>query len=180
MSFDKDLNDDLIKRVRYWAVYTQQGMEATFPDAFCTISGKKDEARFISWKTSEFYNKIKSKAVPVPEEWQSMLPNGVYTTPDGMTIEAIDDPASQYLLVDFEVVARYQKEDLRLDVRQSQFYLDGAAFFEKQLGLSRPGGGGGRAIRVKGSQGGDPTKTAAETDGRGKQPTSRGAIETGE
>ena len=100
---DKDLNDDMLKLVRYKILFVKRDFEYAFPEqeelVFDNISG----ADFTAWKIAEFIQKIgrcknenEPDRVRIPEKWRTKKYPRRYSAPksgDWSDIERLENDA---------------------------------------------------------------------------------------
>jgi hypothetical protein len=127
---DKNLNDDMLKLVRYKILFVKRDCEHAFPEQEDLVHDNLDGNSFTAWKVAEFIQhlaKVKSETSPeararvgilVPEAWKS------YPAPDKdkyvfhgyLTGFPAED--KKYLRVYYEVLERFPREKFYHGERQ--------------------------------------------------------------
>ena len=115
---DTNLNDDMLKLVRYKILFIKRDYEYAFPEKEELVHDNMSDSAFTAWKVAEFIQSL--DRIEVPEAWHDMKPP--YPTkqesrklPDGRTvwvIHAFDETDKKFLRVYFEVLQRYAREKL--------------------------------------------------------------------
>src|SRR5258708_31598795 len=71
ISMDKNLNDDMLKLVRYKVLFVKRGYEYAFPEREALVWDNMDGSAFTAWKIAEFVQMLPRKDTRVPHEWVS-------------------------------------------------------------------------------------------------------------
>jgi len=121
---DIDLNDDQLKLVRYRILFVKRDLEVAFPHADVLVYDNLSSSTFAAWKVAEFIEGIASKRVP--REWgggddathRPTYPKAAAFDRGEWRIRRLNEDDYKYLRVSYEVVDRYDREELQY--RESQ------------------------------------------------------------
>jgi len=116
---DKDLNDDMLKLVRYKILFVKRDYEHAFPEEEALVSDNIDGSAFTAWKIAEFIQKLGTREdgktaspIAVPGDWKD-YPGKEYTDSGKLTGFPEDD--KKYLRLFYEVLERYHREKFRYE-----------------------------------------------------------------
>ncbi len=130
---DKNLNDDMLKLVRYKILFVKRGYEHAFPEREDLVYDNIDGNSFTAWKVAEFIQelaRVTSETTPegyartgirAPVPWKG-YPGKKYIFHGYMT--GFPDEDKKYLRVYFEVLERFPREKFRHDERQIEVLED--------------------------------------------------------
>ena len=122
---DKNLNDDMLKLVRYKILYIKRDYEWAFPEQESLVHDNMDASAFTGWKIAEFIQQLQNPGkygvapTRVPPDWKG-YPGPNYTRRvDGVLyLTGFPPEDKKYLRVYFEVLERYQREKFRYEEEQ--------------------------------------------------------------
>lgn len=122
---DKNLNDDMLKTVRYWIAFEKRDYETILYQGTDQVYDNLTAAQFTAWKMAEFMQQLKDGDVKVPVAWKNR--SGLYIArknDDGTTVKGkigdFHEEDKKYLTVDWEVVGRVQRRKGRFDERKTE------------------------------------------------------------
>ena len=119
---DKDLNDDMLKLVRYKILFVKRDHEHAFPEQEELVSDNMDGSAFTAWKVAEFIQSLGKKKTRVPEKWDKYPDkkddHGKHLYREGDTLTGLPEDDKKYLRVFFEVMDRYPREKLKYEEDQ--------------------------------------------------------------
>ncbi|MGC2696631.1 MAG: hypothetical protein WA738_12665 [Candidatus Angelobacter sp.] len=130
---DKNLNDDMLKLVRYKILFVKRGYEHAFPEREDLVYDNIDGNSFTAWKVAEFIQelaRVTNETTPegyartgirVPGQWKG-YPGDKYIFHGYMT--GFPDEDKKYLRVYLEVLERFPREKFRHDERQIEVLED--------------------------------------------------------
>jgi hypothetical protein len=120
----KNLQDDMLKTVRYWISFEKRDFEAVLWDGIDQVYDNLTDAQFTAWKMAEFMQALGARAgIKVAHAWEEKAPSffKVHKSPDGRRyLEDIDHKEKKYLTVDWEVVGRVVRRKGRFDERKTE------------------------------------------------------------
>ncbi len=131
---DKNLNDDMLKLVRYKILFVKRNYEHAFPEQEDLVYDNMDGNSFTAWKVAEFIQelaKVKSEKTPegrarvgfrVPGSWKT-YPDADKFVFDGY-LTGFPHEDKKYLRVFYEVLERFPREKFRHDERQIEVLED--------------------------------------------------------
>jgi len=135
---DTNLNDDMLKLVRYRILFVKRDYEVAFPEQEELVSDKMTETAFIAWKVAEFMQRLRD--TPLPPSWVSKdyPSNQLERPPDEVSslwqaerqngsarrIHWLPEGDKRYLRVEFEVVTRYPREKCTYEERRIEVLAD--------------------------------------------------------
>ena len=117
---DKNLNDDMLKLVRYKVLFIKRDYEFAFPEQEDLVHDNLDGNSFTAWKIAEFIQdlaRVKSEksaedkarvGIRVPKAWKTYPTAGKYT--DNGYLTGIPDQDKKYLRIFYEVLERFPRE----------------------------------------------------------------------
>ena len=116
---DIDLNDDQLKLVRYRILFVKRDLEVAFPHADVLVYDNISSSTFAAWKVAEFIEGINHTRVP--REWgggtehKPKYPKDPHYDPVSgqWHIHKLNGDDYKYLRVSYEVVDRYDREELQ-------------------------------------------------------------------
>jgi hypothetical protein len=108
---DNDLNDDMLKLVRYKILFVKRDSEHAFDEEEELVSDNMDGSAFEAWKVAAFIQKMQRKEVDALGKLKSY--DAKYLKDGKLT--GLDDNDKKYLRVYYEVVARYPREKLKYE-----------------------------------------------------------------
>lgn len=131
---DTNLNDDMLKLVRYKVLFVKRGYEVAFPEQEELVFDNMTDTAFVAWKIAEFIQQLNETVLPskwvtkgypfgeaekprdpeIGRKWQQESggrpsERRVYWLPEG---------DKKFLRVYYEVLARYTREKFRHDERE--------------------------------------------------------------
>lgn len=111
---DKDLNDDMLKLVRYKILFVKRDFEHAFDEEEELISDNMDGAGYTAWKVAQFIQLLGDKETRVPKKW------GGYPEHyrQGHVLTGLPEDDKKYLRVFYEVLERYPREKLKYEEDQ--------------------------------------------------------------
>jgi len=114
---DNNLQDDMLKLVRYKILFVKREYEYAFPEREDLVSENMDGSAFTAWKVAEFIQELGRKETPVPLRWQSKAyPETDYVN-EGKLLGFREDD-KKYLRVYYEVLERYPRQKFKYEERQ--------------------------------------------------------------
>lgn len=123
---DKNLNDEMLKLVRYKVLFIKRDYEWAFPEQEALVHDNMDASAFTGWKLAEFIQQLQNpvrygvQPTRVPHEWKG-YPGPAYTRRgnDGVLyLTGFPPDDKKYLRVYFEVLERYTREKFRYEEEQ--------------------------------------------------------------
>ena len=155
---DKDLQDEMLKLVRYKILFVKREYEYAFQEKECMVYDSMDPAAFAAWKVAEFIQQLQKGKTPVPDGWDFLDPQ--YINQDNCLIGLCDDD-KKYLRVYYEVLERYPREKFKYEEEQIDILRDIAKSVAKSTtgSFSSSGGSGtgGSGAAASSSSGGSST-----------------------
>ncbi len=123
---NKNLQDDMLKTVRYWISFEKRDYEAVLYDGIDHVYDNLTDAQFTAWKMAEFMQKLAAKGVRLPYAWHDKKAS--FFTVDTANkdeqgrpyLSDIDHKDKKYLTVDWEVVGRVVRRKGRFDERKTE------------------------------------------------------------
>lgn len=112
---DTNLNDDLLKLVRYKILFVKREYEHAFPEVEELVSDNLTATAYTAWKIAEFIQQIAKGKTDVPGKWTDGYPSS-YRKDGKLTGFPEDD--KKYLRVFFEVLDRYVREPFKYEEEQ--------------------------------------------------------------
>lgn len=117
-TMDKNLNDDMLKLVRFKILFVKRGFEYAFPEQESLVYDNLDASAFTAWKIAEFIQTLGRRKTEVPYSWGTSYPPTEKTFRDGDILLGFPEDDKKYLRVYFEVLERYHREKFRYEERQ--------------------------------------------------------------
>jgi len=105
---DTNLNDDMLKLVRYKILFIKRTYEFAFKEKDELVRENRTDSAFTAWKIAEFVQSL--DRIEVPETWKE-YPEG-RTKRDGKEYISDLGDDKKFLRVYFEVLQRYAREKL--------------------------------------------------------------------
>jgi hypothetical protein len=147
---DKDLQDDMLKLVRYKILFVRREYEHAFDEKEDLVYDSMDGAAFAAWKVAEFIQDLHKGKTLVPDKWHKFLkPHHIK---DGKWLMGLDDDDKKYLRVYYEVLERYTREKFKYEEQQIEILRD-IAHNVKDLKSGGGGSSGGSSASGGGSHG---------------------------
>jgi len=131
---DKDLNDDMLKLVRYKILFVKRGYEHAFGEEESLVSDNMDGSAFTAWKIAEFIQRLAKvetvvKKVNDKEESHTVsaseihvpwtgYPSAEYVREDRhgkKRLTGFPESDKKYLRLYYEVLERYNRQKLRYE-----------------------------------------------------------------
>jgi hypothetical protein len=129
---DKDLNDDMLKLVRYKILFVKRGYEHAFKEEEELVPDNIDGPAFTAWKIAEFIQKLHKKAVDVSDKWEDYCKD--YVTGDkksGFKVTGLEEGDKKYLRLYYEVLERYNRQKLRYEEEHIELLKEQAGHLKK-------------------------------------------------
>jgi hypothetical protein len=111
---DTNLNDDMLKLVRYKILFIKRDFEHAFDENEELVYDNMTDSAFTAWKIAEFVQSLEK--IEIPEKWQKQ--NYPRAAKSGEKIHSLDESDKKYLRVYFEVLQRYAREKLKYEEDQ--------------------------------------------------------------
>jgi len=122
---DKNLQDDMLKLVRYKILFVKRDREYAFPEQEELVPDNIDGSAYTAWKIAQFIQSLALKETHVPRMWKRDYPKeGRHRAdvgdhgPDILLGFPEDD--KKYLRVYYQVLERYKREELKYHEDQLQ------------------------------------------------------------
>jgi hypothetical protein len=116
---DKDLNDDMLKLVRYKVLFVKRGLEHAFPEHESLVYDNMDGQAFTAWKIAEFIQLLQRRETPVPYAWGNAYPpekdHQGKLLREGDHLLGLPEDDKKHLRLFYEVLDRYPREKLRYE-----------------------------------------------------------------
>src|SRR4051794_35264435 len=113
---DKNLNDDMLKLVRFKVLFVKRGYEHAFPEQEALVWDNIDGPAFTAWKVAEFIQSLARRTTHVPHAWGQAYPpadshgrHGAHYR-EGDILLGLPEDDKKYLRVFYEVLERYHRE----------------------------------------------------------------------
>lgn len=116
---DINLNDDMLKLVRYKILFIKRDYEYAFPEQEELVYDNMTDSAFTAWKIAEFIQAL--DRTEVPEKWLKKVPPypaDRKKVGDKEYIHRLDESDKKFLRVYFEVLQRYAREKLKYEEDQ--------------------------------------------------------------
>jgi len=121
-SMDKDLNDDMLKLVRYKILFVKRDLEHAFPEHEELVSDNMEPSAYAAWKVAEFIQSLAQKDTGIPAKWgeyPSEKDDGKFKyrekKNDRYILTGLPEDDKKYLRVFYEVLERYPREKLKYE-----------------------------------------------------------------
>src|SRR2546421_9761165 len=116
---DTNLNDDMLKLVRYKILFIRRDYEHAFREKEELVFDNMTDSAFTAWKIAEFIQSLDH--IEVPEKWLKKVPP--YPPDRKMiggkeVIHSLPESDKKHLRVYFEVLQRYAREKLKYEEDQ--------------------------------------------------------------
>jgi len=118
---DTNLNDDLLKLVRFKILFIKRDYEHAFPEQEELVYDNIDGTAFTAWKIAEFIQGLGRKETGVPHKWTKKTPGDRYPGDghvSGEHLISLPEDDKKYLRVYFQVLERYHREKFRYEETQ--------------------------------------------------------------
>jgi hypothetical protein len=114
---DKNLQDEMLKLVRYKILFVRREYEAAFPEQEDIVSDNLDGDAFSAWKVAEFIQDLDRSETRIPARWlEKGYPPEEFRRGDFLT--GIPHEDKKYLRVYYEVLERYAREKFKYEEQQ--------------------------------------------------------------
>jgi hypothetical protein len=110
---DTNLNDDMLKLVRYKILFIKRDYEVAFTEQEDLVYDNMDDTAFTAWKIAEFIQALDH--TPIPKRWEAK--SYPRKDPGGM-IHKLPEDDKKFLRVYYEVMQRYVREKFKADERK--------------------------------------------------------------
>ena len=154
---DTNLNDDMLKLVRYKILFVKRDYEHAFPEQEELVSDNLTATSYTAWKIAQFIQSLGKKETEIPSKWkEDGYPPDDVKYRYGNKLMGLPEDDKKYLRVYFEVLDRYVREQFRYEEDQIDVLKEiRDAIRKKDYGGSGGGsashGGGGTAGGGKGT-----------------------------
>jgi len=131
---DTNLNDDMLKLVRYKILFVKREYETAFDEREDLVSDNMSSSAFTAWKIAEFVQNIHDYRLPAkwenrsyPESWDRPdtyflsdkdRADAKYAKLPENRLKALPEEDKKYLRVYFEVLERYPREKFKYEEQQ--------------------------------------------------------------
>lgn len=165
---DTNLNDDMLKLVRYKILFVRRDYEVAFPEQEEFVSDNMTETAFTAWKIAEFIQSLAERPVPVkwvgkkyPHRHKDEAPKDMRDAieRDSRHIHWLPEGDKKFLRVYFEVLQRYTREKLKQEVEVLEEIRD--ALRDKHTGTAAAATGSASSSGKGGGRGGGASETSA-------------------
>jgi len=123
MTDNKNLQDDMLKTVRYWISFEKRDYKAVLHDGIDHVYDNLTDAQFTAWKMAEFMQRLQSTSdrdrVKIPSAWHKKASFFTKDSTDTFVVD-FDHKDKKYLTVDWEVVGRVVRRKGRFDERKTE------------------------------------------------------------
>ena len=110
---DKNLNDDMLKLVRFKVLFVKRDYEHAFPEEEALVADNMDGSAFTAWKIAEFIQGLNNKPKEVSSKFKDYdKSHRDETRRDGIYLKSLREDDKKYLRVYYEVLERYPREML--------------------------------------------------------------------
>jgi hypothetical protein len=118
---DTNLNDDMLKLVRYKILFVKREYETAFQEKEDLVSDNMSGSAFTAWKIAEFMQNIGE--YDMPYKWKHRnYPSRDHIAEGKLTSLPEDD--KKYLRVYYEVLERYPREKFKYEEQQIEILRD--------------------------------------------------------
>jgi len=144
---DTNLNDDMLKLVRYKILFVKREYETAFDEREDLVSDNMSSSAFTAWKIAEFVQNIHDYRLPAkwehrsyPESWEKPgtyflsdkdRADGRFANVPQNRLKALPEEDKKYLRVYFEVLERYPREKFKYEEQQIEILRDIAKELKK-------------------------------------------------
>ncbi len=143
---DTNLNDDMLKLVRYKILFIRRDYEHAFPEQEELVFDNMTDSAFTAWKIAEFIQSL--DRTEVPTKWREKVPpyppkqeRRIVDGRETWVIHSLPETDKKHLRVYFEVLQRYAREKLKYEEDQ----LDALRGIKEAPGHSTASVAGGSA-----------------------------------
>jgi len=112
---DTNLNDDMLKLVRYKVLFVKRDYEHAFPEVEELVKENTTSTSYAGWKIAEFIQHLKDEKTALPTKWQEKHYPRDAEHRKGDKLLGLPDGDKKYLRVYFEVLDRYVREKLEYE-----------------------------------------------------------------
>jgi len=162
---DRDLQDDMLKLVRYKILFVRRDFEHAFPEREDLVYDSMDGSAFAAWKVAEFIQELQKGETAVPAKWLTRgYPEAQYVR-NGQLI-GLDDEDKKYLRVYYEVLERYVREKFYYEEQQIEI-LRKIAENMQNAGSGGNGGGPSSGSQSHHGHGGATASSTLQIGGAG-------------
>ena len=162
---DRDLQDDMLKLVRYKILFVRRDFEHAFPEREDLVYDSMDGSAFAAWKVAEFIQELQKGETSVPAKWVARgYPEAQYVR-NGQLI-GLDDEDKKYLRVYYEVLERYVREKFYYEEQQIEI-LRKIAENMQNAGSGGNGGGASSGSQSHHGHGAATTSSTLQIGGAG-------------
>jgi len=120
---DTNLNDDMLKLVRYKILFIRRDYEHAFPEQEELVFDNMTDSAFTAWKIAEFIQSL--DRTEVPTKWREKVPpyppkqeRRIVDGRETWVIHSLPETDKKHLRVYFEVLQRYAREKLKYEEDQ--------------------------------------------------------------
>jgi hypothetical protein len=120
---DTNLNDDMLKLVRYKIMFVKRDYEHAFPEVEELVWDNTTPTAYTGWKIAEFVQKLES--TEVPSKWgggdpkkKPEYPEDAKLVNNKWMINKLEEEDKKYLRVFYEVLDRYVREPFKYEEEQ--------------------------------------------------------------
>ncbi len=146
---DTNLNDDLLKLVRFKILFVKRDYEHAFPEQEELVWDNLDGTAFTAWKIAEFIQRLGKNETPVPDKWFHKRYPGDHYVKNGY-LAGFPEEDKKYLRVYYEVLDRYHREKFRYEEQQVDVLREiRDRMPERPSGGDRPSSSSGPGWKVK-------------------------------
>ena len=124
-SMDKDLNDDMLKLVRYKILFVKREFEHAFQEHEELVSDNMESSAYAAWKVAEFIQSLAKKETVIPGKWGTypdQKSDGRHKYREEINgkwiLTGLPEDDKKYLRVFYEVLERYPREKLKYEEDQ--------------------------------------------------------------
>jgi len=126
---DNNLNDDLLKLVRFKILFVKRDYEHAFPEQEELVYDNLDGTAFTAWKIAEFIQRCHRREIEAPSKWRNRYPSAKSDRDRFLDPASADYSQKQHLLgfpeddkkylrVFYQVLERYHREKFRYEETQ--------------------------------------------------------------
>ncbi len=164
---DTNLNDDMLKLVRYKILFVKRDYEHAFGEVEELVKENTTATAYAGWKIAEFIQHLDERNTPLPKKWKEKDYPSEAKHKSGDWLLGLPDGDKKYLRVFFEVLDRYVREKLEYEEDHLSILRSQSKALQDirdrmpnppSSGGSESGGGGGS----RPSRSGDPGWTGGD------------------
>ena len=129
---DTNLNDDMLKLVRYKVLFVKREYEVAFPEQEELVHDNMNDTAFVAWKIAEFVQQLGDTTMPSKWQMKNYPANQAEKPPDPIArkwkeekdrggerrVHWLPEADKKYLRVYYEVLSRYAREKFKHDERE--------------------------------------------------------------